>query len=838
MNIEQLAKGVASRSKKIKENMLNYLARAPMEDPFFKFRDYITEICGESLKTSNLVDMFIQSIACGLFTLKLTEGRLTDSSIERLMKFFSSNLSKSQNNGRIIENFSKIVPLEKLNFNELENFLNKQDFLAINKEFNAKIQPTDVITSFYEAFLKAYNPKQRIKRGIFHTPSPIASFIVRSIDKILRNEFKFVNGLAEISKFQIIDPASGTGTFLEHVVKEVKTSFDKKHKDMDEDLKSKKWIEFLEHQFLPNLIGFEILITPYLITQLRLRKRLAIAEDKFEKLVLRCYLANTLSLEAGDWKRPVSIVIGNPPYARSSANKGTYIEELMNSYKKGVRHERNIQPLSDDYIKFIRWAQELIDRSGQGIIGLVTNHTYLTGIVHTGMRKELMRIFDQIYILDLHGSKIRHEDTPEGEQDENLFDVKQGICIGLFVKNPEINDKKILHFDLFGPKDHKCVWLVGNDVETIPWENISNIRSGAPFKPRITVSKESEYTKFHDLTELFSFYNVGGKPGDDRLLVGRDRSSLREKIQAFVSKVEEGEGLGRLTEAKQKFLRNISEFVINDLNFERYNYRPFDIRWIYYDPLIWTRPVKKLKELCGNNLLLLSSRIVKDAKFAHLFVTNLFTDVIFLSNTSSVNCYVFPVFGHSGDQKKNWNLSPLYIDYLQKMGESLEDTSSIVPIAYVYAILSSNIFRDRYDYFLKQDFPRVPFIKNQEIYKKLVEWGMELINLHLNWEKIDPQPEIQSNVQDGAKIDAKFLKWKNNKLYINSENFFSEIDEGVWNFRLGKYQVCRKWLQDRKEGKIAHEDINSFCKIIILIKDTIRIIENIDSLDWESIWEN
>ncbi|MHA1279165.1 MAG: type ISP restriction/modification enzyme [Candidatus Helarchaeota archaeon] len=838
-SLKEWAGELAQQARIIKEELTLYLNNAPSTDPFWLFLNNIKNNLGMELEINNFADIVAQSITCGLFTMKMWETNLTQHHVKMIIEelwmatYLRTGLTKGYEH--LFPDFKKLF-FREVKLNRLMNLLNTDAFNSFIDEFDGNHRDNDLITAFSKHFLEVYNPKEKKKRGVFYTPTPIVAFIVRSVDWILQTEFNLTNGLVSGSKFQIIDPAMGTGTFLEFVMKEIKAIFDKNRTCSGQEFNKAERNGTLYREILPKLVGFEILMTPYIITQLKLKNYLKKWGFEFQLTrKLRCFLTNTLNTDVDTIKEPISIIIGNPPYARASANKGQYIETLMQSYKKDVRQEKNIQPLSDDYIKFLRWAQELIERAGRGIIGMVTNHTYLTGIVHAGMRKELMRVFDHIYLLDLHGSKIIHEEVPDGAQDENVFNIKQGVCIGFFIKNPSINEKKIYRFDLFGSKESKYNWLLNNTLSTTPWLDISNIRPGAPFFVGTTIKLEREYQQFYSLSELFTFYNVGGKPGDDKLLVGRDKHEVQENLANFIKSIRENKEIGKLTEAKQKLLRNWENFSINLANFEQYNYRPFDIRWTYYDPMIWTRPVKKLKEICKDNILLLSSRIVKDANFAHVFVSSIFTDVIFLSNTSSVNCFVFPLLVKDKQGKRSWNITVLYRQYLQRRGIELKNMKSIAPIAYIYAILWGSFFRTRYNFFLRQDFPRIPFIDNQGAFNKLVSFGEELMTLHLNWNTSEQDLEMYEHNTKREPFILKLVKYVGETLYINSQKEIAEIPKAVWNFRIGKYQICQKWWKDRLRKKLAMEDINSFLQLVNLIKDTLQIVRKIDSLDWDRI---
>ncbi|NVM30507.1 MAG: N-6 DNA methylase [Candidatus Helarchaeota archaeon] len=844
---------LAELTKKVQAQMKLVFNNEDMNGPIHQILKHVKTNLIHDLTRENFPEIFAQTMICALFTIKVIKKGA----------FSTKDLIESVSNHPSLEYLFRNTlqnPLRNsIGLDKVIEFLTELDSEALLNDHECSNIETDLITRFYDLFLRALNTQQKRRRGVFHTPLPITSFIIRSIDYLLRTQLGCHEGFAD-AKIQILDPAIGTGTFIEQTMKLIHSTFEKNNAHLSKEKLNSRWNEFMSKHLLRKLFGFELLMAPYILTHLKLDSLLTETGYQFSIFPrLNIFLTNALDggvipnssgalnkysredILASDIKTSdqVSVIIGNPPYSRSSKNTGAFIEHLMDSYKASVRTEKNIQPLSDDYIKFIRLAQDLIERTGWGIIGMITNHTYLMGIIHRGMREELMKAFDHLYFLNLHGSLIIYENHPTGIKDENIFGIKQGVCIAFFLKHPNLEQKKIFYFDLYGTKENKFEWLKSNDVSTISWADISNIIPGAPFTIGSSLTQASEYHQFHSLTEIFEFYNVGGKPGDDKLLVAFTPYELENNIQDFLLKAKKSEPLGKITEAKGKVLRLLEKLSYDKSKMERYNYRPFDIRWTYYDPSFWTRPVRKLKEQCHENTLFLCSRIVKDNEFSHVFVSKLFTDVIFLSNTSSVNCYVFPLLKRNQAGNHSWNLTPLYLQFLEEMGFNNPELDSIAPLAYPYAILFSNKFRKRYDVFLKRDFPRIPFIRDPALFTQLVELGTKLINLHLHPENLDLNPEITTNISDNDKIKKGFPKFKDNRIYIDSDKWLQGINEDDWTFKIGKYHVCKKWLKDRITQKIQKKDIIFYLKILNLIKESIRLIKEIDLImdlvNWDSI---
>lgn len=842
----QFTRKIAQKAIKIRQKLVDPKQSKVQEYDKDRFYEINLINLTNRIDLKEFVNSILQSIICEIFITHILFNELNSS--KNVVDFipYTQSLVKPLliDSIKNTENFSSSEFWSNFSIKEIVEIFKELTREDIFIEFESQNHTKDVVTYFYEMFLRIFNPQQKISRGIFHTPTPIVTFMVQSVNTLLKERFKYVDGLADSSILQdntpaikILDPATGTGTFLEGIFREIKSIFDQRNPNLSEFELKNAWNEYISKHLKNKIYGIELLSTPYILAYLKLNfllKKTGCTSNIADYLNLR--QVNTLSLKINsNTKEPeiirgISVVIGNPPYSRSSANKGQYINQLMETYKRAVKKEKNIQPLSDDYIKFLRWAQELIEQNGWGIIALVTNHTYLTGIIHHGIRKELMRVFDSIYILDLHGSKIIHEEFPDDIDDENVFDIKQGISIVFLIKDIIPSLKRIYHYDLFGTKDYKFQWLQKYRLETVPWSDISHIKSGDPFIGSTILADTKPYDHFYSLTDIFEFYNVGGKPGDDKLLISFSAEEVIPKLKNFINENLKHKPIQELTEAKRKILNVVKDFSLNTTKIEPYNYRPFDIRWIYYDPRIWTRPVQILKKYCNSNISLLSSRIVKDKTFAHVFISNIFTDVIFLSNTSSVNCYLFPLRTVENTGYHNWNFSELYTAYLQQMGVDLVDKDSLDPLAYIYAILFSNKYRKKFNRLLKKDFPRIPFIYEPVIFNKLIIVGKKLIETHLQSNKSLVVSSIHSNIVEGDQIQANFPQFDAEYVYINPKKWFFPIKKAIWTYQIGKYQVCSKWLKDRKGRFLIEDEITDYKRMLMILETTIQLVNEIDTI--------
>jgi type I restriction-modification system DNA methylase subunit len=411
----------------------------------------------ETLTKERFADLYAQTITYGLFAARMRsnpplvkggKGGFNGFNRETAWKYIPESLPLlkeifySMTGPHFPESLVWIV-------DDISQILEKADIASILKEFKTTRWEEDPVIHFYETFLATYNPAERERLGVYYTPLPVVSYIVRSIHKLLKERFGKAEGLAT-SDVTLLDPAAGTLTFVVQAIKQVQ-------KELEERKKGGLLKSYIEEHILPHFHAFEILVAPYTVGHFKVSMVLEEMGYQFkEGKRFQFYLTNTLEMkdpkqisflidlakEGQEAKRikekvPILVVLGNPPYSVSSENKSEFIENLMDDYKEDVRDEKNIQPLSDDYIKFIRFAHWKIAQAGKGILGFITNNSYLSGVIHRGMRKKLLETFDEIYILNLHGSSRIGEKTPDGSKDENVFDIQQGVTIALFVKYGE-----------------------------------------------------------------------------------------------------------------------------------------------------------------------------------------------------------------------------------------------------------------------------------------------------------------------------------------------------------------------------------------------------------------
>ena len=761
---------------------------------------------------------------------------------------------------------------------DIAEILSVTDVKAILHKYFHEGKGKDPIIHFYETFLTEYDPETREKRGVYYTPESVVSYIVRSLNKILKNKFSKTSGFAS-ENVTVLDPAGGTLTFLTETAKVTVQEYTNKYGDG-----AKK--EFIKSHILENFFAFELMMAPYVIGHLKmaffleeLGYKLA-DEDRF-----KYYLTNTLEMEkleqidipglkslseeseeAGKIKKdkPILVIMGNPPYSGHSANKGKWMDDLL---KKGYSKpddkkddgyymidgkplgERNPKWLQDDYVKFIRFAQWKIDQAGEGVLGFITNHSYLDNPTFRGMRQSLMNTFDEIYILDLHGNSLKKETCPDGSKDENVFDIMQGVAIAFFIKSSsarEIDRGDVFHSDLYGTRDLKYDWLTKNDIITTNWQKLKPKSEFHLFIPR-DEKLEEFYYNFPKITDIFPLNGVGMTTARDKFVIDFDKDKLENRIRLFKNANYDDDELHTYFEINKKKGWNIRKAWktmqnISDGELEKYikavQYRPFDKRWIFYhDSIVWRTVKRVMNHIMKENLGLVTSRQAQQG-FKHLFVTN---NIIEFNLTGTAgrygSGYLFPLYLYpetekhdifsrieSVDKKPNINIE-IWETVKNAISEKLTPEEFLF---YNYAVLFAPTYRKKYAEFLKMDFPRIPFTKDAELFFKLSEYGKQLADLHLL-----KSPELETPISKffgEGDNRVRSVKFENNKVYINENKYFDGVPEEVWNYYIGGYQVCNKWLKDRKERILSISEVKTYCKIVTALERTIKIQSKIDKI--------
>ena len=827
-----------------------------------------------TLTRDDFADMYAQTLTYGLFAARCTLpnatnfSRHTAASVLPRSNPFLRQLFFQVASPNLEENVTYIL-------DDITTLLRNVSTEMLRTSFAPRNHLEDPVIHFYETFLKEYNPRLRFDRGVFYTPPQVISYIVRSVDSLLKTELNRPDGLADDDTL-ILDPATGTGGFLLSVLEHIREFVTANYGTGD-------WNQYINDQLVKRIFGFELLVAPYTIAHLKLSLFLQAQGWRADER-LAIYLTNTLEQPAEvvesipfaafisdeanaalSVKRdePILVILGNPPYPEDSANPSrdsnrelTFIGRLIEDYKQvdGVPlDEKNLKVLQADYVKFTRWAQWRIDKNGEGVIGYIVNNSFLNGPTFRGMRKSLLTSFNTIYLLNLHGSIRIQEAVPEGQRDENVFDISQGVCILLCVKqrdNPA--SAKVYHADMWGSRQERYNMLKETDVQTTEWSDLQPTSPLYLFAPQ-AANYRTEYETGWKITDIFVKRVVGIVTGRDKLTIHRTAEELRETVTDFVSlSVDEAREKYRLGNDSQDWqvhlaqadLRNHSDA---DQHIQSIHYRPYDARWTYYigqSSGFHQRPrFEIMHHLLKENLALCVCRIVTSRQWQHTLITDKITDKCCISNRGSESGHVFPLYlypdseGLLGSTERELNFKP---DFLTALAETLElpQTPSlklpegVAPeeiLAYIYAVLYSPTYRERYYEFLKYDFPRIPLPLNLNHFRKLAALGQSLISWHLLKDVQIPHRHRFEGEGDG--VVSKF-EYEDGKVWINATQSFTDVPAAVWEYEIGAYQVCNKWLKDRKGERLSHAEVRQYRGILVAVAETLRVMREIDEVLW------
>lgn len=816
--------------------------------------DAFRRVLINDLTPDGFADIYAQTIAYGMFAARLhdttpdTFSRQEAAALIPKTNPFLRNIFQQIAGYDLDERIAWVV-------DDLVNVFLATDVQKVMDGYKNGGQHRDPMIHFYEDFLTAYNPSLRKAKGVWYTPQPVVQFIVRAIDEILQIDFGLAEGLADYSMFthevvneqyekgkkfkgrsnspmlkremhrvQILDPATGTGTFIAEVVNCIHDKFC--------GLQG-MWQGYVNDHLLPRLHGFELLMASYAVAHIKLDMLLeqtGFVHSENDRR-LRIYLTNSLeechpdtgslwaqwlSDEASAANRikrdcPVMVMLGNPPYSGESQNKGEWIMRLMEDYKKepGGKvqlKERNPKWINDDYVKFIRLAQYYVERNRCGVIGFINPHGFLDNPTFRGMRWNLLHAFDKIYTINLHGNYKKKETCPDGSPDENVFDIQQGVSINLFVKTGEKKKDelgRVFYCDLYGKREDKYEFLANTPFHEVEYKELHPAAPMYFFVPKDFKLLE-EYEKGIKIDDIFCQTSVSVVTAKDKTLVDFNKGNLLNKVLAAYG------------EASDHFI-------------QKYAYRPFDKRFVYYDTKIIERSREVLMKNFINheNIALLTCRQIAGNDWSHVSVDNCIVDDCRVSNKTKERGYVFPLYLYRDEFGEETKIPNLKKEQWKKFDDAIgRETSPEEILAYVYAVLHSPSYRERYKDFLKVDFPRIPLPESAEEFERLVGIGQQLIDMHLMNDTQQWKCDTTFPVNGSQTVDL--LKWKDGKVWINKEQYFGNVAEEVWNFFIGGYQPAQKWLKDRKGHTLSFDEIKHYLHIIHALAETMRLMKTID----------
>jgi hypothetical protein len=849
---------------------------------FEAFRTYLIG----TLTEEDFADLFAQTITYGLFAARTRAG----DGFNRRSAF--DNIPHTIGVLRDLFRFISLGdPSDELAWcvDDIAEVLAVADAPGILDRYYHEGKGSDPIVHFYETFLAQYDPAERERRGVYYTPEPVVFYIVRSLHDLLKTEFKKADGLAS-EGVTLLDPAAGTMTFVARAAQEAVSQFESKYGKGARE-------EFIRRHVLKNFYAFELMMAPYAVGHLKMGfflEELGHRLKDDERVAF--YLTNTLDTEeleqsrlpgfsalaeesrlAGKVKKqtPILVILGNPPYSGESSNQGEWIRGLIADYKQvdgKPLGERNSKWLQDDYVKFLRFAQWKIEQAGCGVVGMITNHSYLDNPTFRGMRQSLMQTYDDIYILDLHGNSLKKETRPDGSKDENVFDIRQGVAIAFFIKRggKRKAEAVVRHADIWGTRESKYEWLHSHDLKRTKWRTL---KPAAPFYLFVEQDEAGakRYKDFIKITEVFPLNGVGMTTARDKFVIDRQKSSLINRVRLFKQNKGSDNELHLIFNISRKkgwsirkawnMLQALSDRELEEQIVPVF-YRPFDVRWIFYhDSIVW-RTVKRVMRhmLAGENVALITCRQLAGLPWGHALVSNAITDNCLVSNGTKERGYHFPLYLYpeKADARKKRmeklagvakalmlfepaakyttrvpNLSPLLVEALEKAFKKEAAPEEI--FHYIYAVLYAPAYREKYAQFLKMDFPRIPFTADFALFKKIGKLGERLCALHLLKSKeLDPPScrfdgEGDNSVAKGRNAGLRY-DLKGQRLYINATQYFAPVPEDVWKYHVGGYQVCEKWLKDRKERSLGVDEIRTYCRIVAALKLTIAIQQEINAL--------
>ncbi len=864
---KSLANALAKRTRFLRDEIITLeLAEEEMQGKkvLLNFYESFKKLLINNLTIEQFADLYAQTLTYGIFAARTrSEGEFNR---ELIYKYIPGTLG-------ILKSIFRFISLEEppkalaVLIDDIADILFNTDIQKILHRFYTEGKGRDPIVHFYETFLSEYDPKLREKRGVYYTPEPVVRYIVRSIHSLLKSHFAKDDGLAS-EDVTILDPAAGTLTFPAEAIKVAIEEHKGKYG-------SGSIHNLIKHHILPHFYAIELMMAPYTVGHLKISYLLAehgyeLSEDERFKL----YLSNTLEPDiplqtelpishdiseecalANKVKHqdPILVIMGNPPYSGASENSNTWTESLLKTDLDGAQsyytvdgkplNEKNPKWLQDDYVKFLRFAQWKIHKSGKGIVGMITNHGYLDNPTFRGMRQSLMHTFDEIYVLDLHGNTKKKEASPDGSKDENVFDIQQGTAIILMVKGIDTKEKRVLHHELFGLRQIKYDWLDNNQFQAKTYKELSPTSPFYLFHPEATGNEH--YLLWKSLPEIFPVNSVGIVTARDGLTIQDTPNKVRKTIHHFESLDPE---TARVAYQLGKDARDwkvgyaqkdLKDSGLNDENIKPILYRPFDTRYTYYTGKsrgFHCMPRNEvMRHMLEENVGMVTVRQVKTSDaWQHVLLSSTISESCYISNRTSEISYVFPIYIYPDEHKEDifataergYNIAPELLEAFSSQWSQFQPEQLFY---YVYAILHSNIYRQRFAQYLRMDFPRIPFTADFELFSQLAGYGKKLADIHLlRGPHLNlPLARYQGSGSNDM-VESIMYDEHNGTVQINPDKHFEGITPELWNYHIGGYQVLHKYLKDRKGKSIA--DPIHYCKMVTALAISIDFQAQIDQI--------
>ncbi|MCW5681589.1 MAG: DNA methyltransferase [Xanthobacteraceae bacterium] len=898
-----LAERMAGKAVLIKDVLANSLMEdkdgsSELMDQYNAFKEHLIH----DISIADFADIYAETITYGMFAARLHDTGLDTFDRQEALELLPKSNPFLRNLFGYIAG-PNLDPRISWIIDDLARLFRASNVSVLMEKYGKTTQRNDPFLHFYEDFLKAYNPAKRDARGVWYTPEPVVNFIVRAVDEVLKSEFGLAEGLADTSKVtidwdtgqrgttkagkltkstrtttvkkevhrvQILDPATGTGTFLAEVIKQIAPRVKNKA--------PASWAGYVERDLIPRLHGFELLMASYAMCHLKLD--MVLREYGYEPTAkpprVSVYLTNSLEegaaanqtlpfaqwlsnevKEANKIKRdmPIMCVIGNPPYSGISQNRGAWIENLVAAYKVEPGGSERLQErkhwLNDDYVKFIRMSEALIERNGSGVLGFITNHGYLDNPTFRGMRWRLATTFDKIFVIDLHGNSNKREVSPDGRPDKNVFDIQQGVAIVVAIKRPVEKPSsprlaQISHTELWGDRQSKYDWLWNSSLQVTDKSQLEDLKP-----PYFMFGGEdtgrAEYERGFALNEFFNVSCTGIISARDDLTVDFSSTDLLAKLQRFLradrnhadvrreffsdrkaGSYAPGDSRGWKLELKRPILQRRG---VGGIELRPILYRPFDMRAIAYDDDIvdWPRRDLMGSFASGQDIALLSPRMTSDD------YSPLVTDALISNKAGSRydQTYFFPlhIAPQGLDQTRRVNFDEKLYSKLRKIAtrEKSSEPDEVAVFDYIYGVLHCPAYRETYAEFLKIDFPRIAWPASADVFWDVSDKGGQLRRLHLmEAEAIGDTSYPFTGDEGEGKSKIEKPEYRGGAVWINKHQRFENAPEVSWSFYIGGYQPAQKWLKDRKGRTLDYNDVQHYQRILKILAETDRIMKTIE----------
>ena len=834
-----------------KTNILKIYIELELENKESYLKNHIKGLFEDTifndLSDKDFADAFSQIISFSLLFYRLNERKNVDLNSFRNMPeyipIFREFLS-TINFDNLDENIRYVINLIIKSINSYDEKI-FYDKLSYKERHDTDKE--DPFIYAYEYFLKEFDAKTRNARGVFYTPIEAVRYIIKSIDEILKYRLNIADGIYG-EEVHILDFAAGTGTFMLGAI-------EKAFENAKQNGIAGVWENIVSDFILKRLYGFEFLIVPYVLAHFRIHEYLKDLNYDYKKNDrLQLYLTNTLDNSAGGQvkmfpqmqaesdnaykiknEEPILVIMGNPPYNNKSEeiNRKEWIENLLKDYKENL-NEKKIN-LDDDYIKFIRFAHWKMENAEKGIIGIIVNNSFISGVTHREMRRKIMQTFDEIYILDLHGNVNKGEKCPDGSIDFNIFNIKEvGVCIALFVKTGLKNNKnKGIYFnEVFGTQDYKKNYLIDKSIADEKWVELEDDKKWHWFTK--VKSNEKYLKEFIGLTEIFNEINSAIQTKRDYLTIQLSKNKILEVVNDFRNLSEE--------EIKNKYNTNDNrdwkvstskkDLLENNGHVEIIHYRPVDFRYTYYTGIsrgFVAYPRKSIMRHIINreNIGLAFTRQNSGVDiFHHCLVSKFIID----GGITNSWTYIAPLYlyeeNFAGEFKLDSSCKPNWTDSFKEFLKNYISDNPKEIFNYIYAILYSPTYRENYKEDLKYDYPRIPFTNDKNIFDRLQKLGGELIDLHLL--KKVPQSNAGYPNKGEHKISYSKYNEEEKRLYINEKQYFENVKKEVYNYSIGGYKPIEKYIKAR--DILTLKDISHLIKVIAVIERTILLQEEIDKV--------